>query len=409
MNRSFLFYFWMCACLLVGKSFALTFEEAKEWMFANSPELAMAADATGAKEGLRRQTKLFPNPVLAYSAENVFGNKNWHDWNAAESRYELDQLIELGGKRGYRYTAAQYQLFASQANFDAVRQRLLNQLLKIYTEVAAAQEQVELAEEQTQIAEEVYRTVKTKVEAGKVSLIQQNKAEIALATAVIALEKARVDFASRKERLAFLWGESCPDFERVEFPFYEVSPFATLEQCIECLENHPDLLSAYFEYLTAEQNLHYEKAGAIPDLTLTVGYKTLQDTGNKGMIVGASLPLPIANRNQGNVQRAQYDMQKTQDGYIQQQLILENRLSLAHKELTRAYKEAELLRTTVLATAQKSFDYAKEGYMEGKFEYLDMLDSQKTLFEVKERYIQALLNYHKSRADIEYPTVGINS
>ena len=83
-------------------------------------------------------------------------------------------------------------------------------------------------------------------------------------------------------------------------------------------------------------------------------------------------------------------------------MALENKLAISHKELVRSYNEAEKIRSTVLKSAVQSFELAKEGYKEGKFEYLDMLDSQKTLFEVRERYIQALLNYHQSRADIEY-------
>ena len=156
------------------------------------------------------------------------------------------------------------------------------------------------------------------------------------------------------------------------------------------------------EYLAAHQNLNLVRALAVPDVTITLGYKTLQDTGNKGMIIGASLPIPVFNQNQGNIQRAKAQTAKAQDFYIELELALENKLTVSHVELMRAYREAEKIRSTILKSAVQSFELAQEGYKEGKFEYLDMLDSQKTLFEVKERYIQALLNYHTSRADIEY-------
>lgn len=57
------------------------------------------------------------------------------------------------------------------------------------------------------------------------------------------------------------------------------------------------------EHLAAHQNLNLEKSLAIPDVTVTLGYKTLQDTGNKGMILGASIPIPLFNQNQGNIQK----------------------------------------------------------------------------------------------------------
>lgn len=400
-----LFY---CVCIFLcipGVTFCettLSFDEAVSRTLALSPKLRIAASEIQEKAGAKTQSALFPNPVAGYSVENVFGNKDWQGWESAESRYEIAQLVELGGKRGFRYQTAKFQYYAAQAGFEVKQLSLLNRLLKLFTAVVAAQENLRLAVSQTKIAEEVYSTVAAKVEAGKVSLIQQNKAEIALSTAKINLRRASVDFAKSKERLSILWGNSCPDFDHVVFPFYEVNSPIPFEECLADLRGNPELLRSQMEHLAAHQNLNLEKSLSIPDVTVTVGYKTLQDTGNRGLIFGASIPLPLFNQNQGNVQRAQAQTIKTQEQYVELELALENKLSIAHKELVRAYQEAEEIRSAMLKTAVQSFQLAKEGYQEGKFEYLDMLDSQKTLFEVRERYIQALLNYHQSMADIEY-------
>lgn len=381
---------------------SLSFDEAVFKTLSLSPQLRIADSEIDEKAGLQRQSALFPNPIAGYSVENVFGNKDWQGWEAAESRYEVAQLIELGGKRSFRYQTARFQHYAAQAGYQAKQLSLLKRLLKLFTQVVAAQENLELAISQTKIAEEVYMTVSAKVEAGKVSLIQQNKAEIALSTSQIILQKARADFAKSKERLSILWGHPCPDFDTASFPFYDIDMPTPFEECLALLQGNPELLRSQMEHLAAHQNLKFEKSLAIPDVTVTFGYKTLQDTGNKGLILGASIPIPLFNQNQGNVQKARAQTVKTHNQYLELQLALENKLSIAYKELIRAYKEAEQIRSTVLKAATQSFELAKEGYQEGKFEYLDMLDSQKTLFEVRERYIQALLNYHQSMADIEY-------
>lgn len=380
----------------------LSFDEAVSRTLSLSPKLRVAGSEINEKAGSQVQSSLLPNPVAAYSVENVFGNKNWQGWEAAESRYEVGQLIELGGKRGFRYQTATFQFYAARAGFDAKQLSILNRLLKLFTLVAASQENLELALDQAKIAEEVYKTVSAKVEAGKVSLIQQNKAEIALSTAQINVEKAQTDFYKNKEKLTILWGHSCPDFEKVAFPFYDIHSPTSLETCLSDLRSNPELLRSQMEHQAAIQNLNLQKSLAIPDVTVTLGYKTLQDTGNKGMILGASIPIPLFNQNQGNIQNARAQTIKTHDQYIDLELALESKLFVSHKELVRAFKEAERIRTTVLKAATQSFELAQEGYREGKFEYLDMLDSQKTLFEVRERYIQALLNYHQSIADIEY-------
>lgn len=380
----------------------LTFDQAILKTFSLSPKLRIANREIVEAIGTQNQSSLYPNPVASYSVENVFGNRNWQGWEAAESRYEIGQLVELGGKRGYRMQTAKFQHFASLAGFEAEQLSLLNRILKLFILVVVAQENLEIALDQTRIAEEVYKTVAAKVEAGKVSLIQQNKAEIALSTSEINLDKARAEFIKSKERLALLWGSTCPDFERVEYPFYDIDLPTPIEKCLSDLRENPQLIKSQMEYLAAHQNLNFVKALAVPDVTITLGYKTLQDTGNKGMIIGASLPIPVFNQNQGNIQKAKAQTAKAQDFYIELELALENKLTVSHLELMRAYQEAEKIRSTILKSAVQSFELAQEGYKEGKFEYLDMLDSQKTLFEVRERYIQALQKYHTSRADIEY-------
>jgi cobalt-zinc-cadmium efflux system outer membrane protein len=380
----------------------LSFDQAVIKTLSLSPKLRIAGSEVNEAVGAQVQSGLYPNPFAGWSVENVFGNKNWQGWESAESRYEIGQLIELGGKRGFRMQTAKFQYYAAEAGFEARQLSVLNRLLKLFTLVVAAQENLDVTLDQTKIAEEVYKTVVAKVEAGKVSLIQQNKAEIALSTAQINLDKAKAEFFKSKERLAVLWGAMCPDFERVIYPFYEIDQPIPIESCLCALRDNPQLLKSQMDYMAAHQNLHLEKSRAIPDVTVSLGYKTLQDTGNKGMILGASIPIPLSNRNQGNIQIARAQTVKAQDQYWELELALENKLAISHKELVRSYNEAEKIRSTVLKSAVQSFELAKEGYKEGKFEYLDMLDSQKTLFEVREIYIQALLNYHQSRADIEY-------
>lgn len=404
--RSYAIQFALCAFITFSpnklSSESLSFDLAVAKTLSYSPKLRIANTEILEAAGAKTQSTLFPNPVAGWSAENVFGNKDWQGWEAAESRYEIAQLIELGGKREFRMQTAKFQFHAAEAGFEAKKLGLLNRLLKLFILVVAAQETLEIAWDQAKIADEVYKAVSAKVEAGKVSLIQQNKAQIAYTTAQINLVKAKAELAKCRERLSVLWGALSPDFDRAYYPFYEINLPTPLENCLCDLRENPQLLQSQMKYMAAQQNLKLEKSLGISDVTVSLGYKTLRDTGNKGMIIGASIPIPIFNQNQGNIQKAKAQTVKAQEQYIDLELALENKLSISHTELMRAYREEEKIRTTMLKLAIESFDLAKEGYKEGKFEYLNMLDSQKTLFEVKERYIQALLNYHLSRADIEY-------
>jgi cobalt-zinc-cadmium efflux system outer membrane protein len=381
---------------------SLTFSEALDRALKRAPQLNISRDEIGESFGRQIQSRQLPNPIASYSVENVFGVHNWKGWDEAESRYELEQLIELGGKRNYRFQTANYQYSAARAAYEAQKIVVMNHLKKAFIKAVFAQEIYHLAAEQLHTSEEAHKIVLEKVEAGKSSLLQKSKADIAFAASRIEYERAAVDFAKAKEKLSMHWGSAEPDFERVQFQFYELEPPASFECRLDLLKNNPELIRSKLENCAAQQNLNLERAEAVPDLVVTVGYKTLQDKRDKGMILGASIPLPIFDHNEGNIRRARYEKQKAHDKHRALLMLLENKLSASYKELVRVYNEAELLRSTVLTAASQSFEFTREGYREGKFEYLDMIDSQTTFFDVKEKFIHALLNYHQSHADIEY-------
>lgn len=401
--------FLSCLLLNTAHSQDLTFSEAVHRTLNLSPRIKVVESDVESKAGDSVQAKLLPNPVAGWSVENVFGNKKWHGWNAAESRYEVAQLVELGGKRGYRSQVAEYAYIASLSGYEAAKLETLNRLTKMFVQVAANQEQLNVAEYQLKIAKEALDTVSAKLEAGKVSQIQQNKAEIALTNAQIMLMRSQVELFNSKERLAALWGAFIPDFERVDYPFFEIEKPRELNLCIDDLRNNPELIQSQYDHLAAHQSYLLQKSGQVPDVTISFGVKTLRDTGEKGMILGAALPIPVFNQNQGNIRKAESEIAKTHTEFHQVQLMLENKLTIAHKQLVQAYNEAHTIQNSVLKSANQTFELATEGYKEGKFEYLELLDAQRTLSDVMERYIQALLTYHQKLAEIEYLSTKADS
>jgi len=132
----------------------LSFDEAVSKTLSLSPKLRIANSEINGKAGAQTQSRLYPNPVAGYSVENVFGNKNWQGWEAAESRYENAQLVELGGKRGCRYQTARFQSYAAQAGFTPKERFLHYRLLKLISLVRSCQRNLLLSGDQSQIVDE---------------------------------------------------------------------------------------------------------------------------------------------------------------------------------------------------------------------------------------------------------------
>lgn len=71
------------------------------------------------------------------------------------------------------------------------------------------------------------------------------------------------------------------------------------------------------------------------------------------------------------------------------------------QNLSASHAEAIALRDEILPGSVSAFEAAEFGYREGKFDFLQMLDAQRTLFEVKGKYLQALTDYHLARIEVE--------
>jgi outer membrane protein, heavy metal efflux system len=379
----------------------LDLETAWERVVAYAPSLAAADAQIGALEAEKKQVGLLPNPLAVIEADNIGVSNRDDEAEPPETTFALAQLIEIGGKRSARTSLASALVGVAYWDFQIQRCDLRLQLIAAFIEVSVAQEKLKLAQEKEQVAEEILQAIHAKAVGGKVSPIQTSKAHVALMAAQISVREALSELTQAKASLSSLWGCSLPDFDCVLFELFECTPPPCYCSVVEQLFQTPDFAKAKQEIFSASQNVKLQKVNSIPDLTLTVGYRIFNDSNQRGWIVGVEMPLPFFNRNQGNVQRAR--MERIQAECLMDEVMqeLEEEIAVAHEKMTAAFEESEMIRTGILTEAIYTFNLIETGYENGKLEYCDLLDAQKTLFEIQEKYIEILYDYHLSRAELE--------
>jgi cobalt-zinc-cadmium efflux system outer membrane protein len=148
-------------------------------------------------------------------------------------------------------------------------------------------------------------------------------------------------------------------------------------------------------------DLELQKAKAIPDVTLSGGAQRFSDTKDYGYAFGLSVPLPLFDRNQGNILAAQRKLAKAREESTDAAVKASTSLSDAYKVLLSSYTEATSLKNEVLPAAEQVFNAYASGFRVGQFRSSEVLDARQTLFETKERYLEALATYHKSVAEVE--------
>lgn len=378
----------------------LVLSQALALALTQNPELSAYSWESRAQEAAALQAKLFPNPTFGANAAN-FGNKVIKGFDGDVVTLELSQLIELGGKRTARIEAAALTKQLADWDYETKRADVLTQVAQAFIEVLAAQQRLALTQQTQELANQTTVTTSARVQAGKVSPVEETKAKVARASVQIELMRAQKELEAARKRLAAGWGSTAPHFEAVTGKLENIQTPAALETLRQRLSNNPDLARWATEITQRQALIALEKAKAVPDVTATVGASKYLMPNDYALVVGFSVPLPVFNRNQGGIQEAEHRLTKAEEELRSAEVRIATALNTAYQKLEAAHAEVSALRQDILPGAQSAYDAAREGYRYGKFGFLDVLDAQRTLFGAKNQYLLALADYHKSMAEVE--------
>ena len=388
-----------------------------------NPELAAFGKEMRALEGATLQAGLRPNPELSVNVENI-GNVQplTGDINSTKAvaqevvqqitTIRIYQLVELGGKRAARVNAASLGEVLAGQDYEIRRVELIARVANIFTEVLAGQERLRLAEESEQLAQRVISAVAKRVQAGKAPPIEETRAGVASSTTRIELEQARRDLAGARKRLTLLWGNSSPQFSKALGNLESSVTLPDFEALTERVLASPMALRAMKNIEQRKALLDVEQTRRIPNITVQAGVVHHAQLGGNTAVAAMILPLPLFDRNQGNIQQAHQRVDKAIDEQAAIELRLKTDLTQAYEALAAAQRETGILRDEILPSARSAFDVTNKGYEFGKFGFLEVLDAQRTLFQNQILYVRALANYQRLINEIERliaaPIDGIN-
>lgn len=386
----------------VRVSDTLTFADALSLALLNNPRLQDYAWQVRVREAERLQAALPPNPELEAEMENFGGTGPFEGYDAREVTIRLAQKVLLGADRMKAKRLAAMSRKLAAWDYETQRLNVLTEVTKAYVSALEAQQQWHQQEELMQVAENLYNSVSAQVEAGKVSRLEQTKAGVELSRARIERENARDRFDAARSNLASYWGSDRPEFRTVSgtlsIPQTAPPSYADLGAFIE---RNPDVARWATEIGQREAALSLERAKGIPDMKISGGFRRVEDIDANAALIGFSIPLPFFDRNQGNIKAAKYNLIRVETQRNAAVTEAYRMLQETYKTLQATYFEVEQLRNKVLPGAETAFKAARIGYRQGKFNYLDVLDAQRTLFSSRTRYIQAIAQYNRTVAEIE--------
>ncbi len=373
----------------------LTLEQAQRLAREGNPGLSVARREVEATEGQVLQGSLRPNPEFVFQADDA-------SRLSRTSSAQLDVPVETANKRAARVDAAERGRDVAQAELADRTQRLQAIVAASFFDVLAAQELLHAAQDSLNLARRATDIASKRVTAGKVSPVEETKARVAEASARVALAQAESGLRNARTRLSSLWGNPVPQFTLAEGSVDSLPDLPDAAMLERRLPGAPLLLRAEQELQRRKAVVGVEQSRTVPDFTISVGMKRREDTVTRDqLLVGVSVPLPVFNRNQGNLLEALRREDKARD---ELQAVRTSVASDAHQALEKVHarhREAQLLQRDVLPGARSAYEAATIGFENGKFSFLELLDAQRTLFSATAQYLAAVAAVHAALGELE--------
>jgi outer membrane protein, heavy metal efflux system len=390
----------------------ITIEQAVQEALANNANLLAERFNVPLATARLVTARLRPNPVLTLDGDylDVLGTGFTPANNAgpAEGSARVDFVFEGPGKRAGRVAVAELSRSVAELNLQNVLRGVILDVQNAFVDVLLAKDALALAEENQKTLEQVVEANRQRVQAGEQSAADLLRSRLAAMQFRNEAANASSRLHSARHRLELVMGRSAfvHQFDvkgpmRRDREHIEIQPLRARAQ-----ELRPDILSVVRDQARSAADLKLQLAQGKIDYTVGTQFHRQQSPTGTGSSLGLflSVPLPVFNRNQGEVERVRLERQQ-----LEQRLRAARNSAAADVEST--YEQYAIattmlsnLETDMLDQSRQIRRTAEESYRAAKVSLLEFLDAQRAYTDTMQSYNDARANYARSLYAMEAAT-----
>lgn len=379
----------------------LTMGSALQRALNASPRLTAAERDVGIARGQRIQSGALINPQLSYEQDNSFGSGAYRGTRSAESTLQISQMFELWGKRDARIAAGQAGLDAASIGRQAVRLEVLSETAVAFVTVLGLQRRIQILDEQIAAIDAITPLLQRRVEAGASSVAETGRAEVASALVKADRERTKSALHTARRELAILMGDTAPKFAAVSGRLDAIGKPPAFRSVIAAIDANPQLVRWKAVYAQRNAELLLARLKPYPDVTVSAGVRRYNETGDSAVRLSVSVPIPLFDQNQGNILSAQENLAKIAAERQANRNVLIVVAGRAYDSLQGSLHELAILRDAAIPKARDAAAAISEGYGQGRYSLLEVLDAQASVAQARLREQEAQQNFHVAVATIE--------
>ena len=391
-------------CILATSAFGqttapvrVTLDEAIQMALQHNHNLLATRTTVQQSEAEETTANMRPNPSLfadwEYLPLNHSGQNAQYLHDSTEGDLGLSYLLERGKKRQHRLQAAKDITAQTRSLVSDNERGLTFNVASLFVNVQLAQSTFELAEKDLKSFQQTVDLGELRYNKGAISEDDYLKIKLQLLQFETDYQQAELAKVQALSDLRQLLGyESVSADYDVAGPFdYQLQKGNLEDFQLKALQNRPDLRAAQQGITAAQSQYELQKAIGKQDVTVQGNYSHVNGI-NAASFYG-SIPLPIFNRNQGEIARTRFAITQAQEQEKATNGQALTDVSDAYEGLRVTDRIVQLYRSGSLDVAQKDRDIAEYAYKRGAASLLDFLDAERSYRATQLAYRQALASY----------------
>ena len=375
----------------------ITLDEAIQMALEHSHSLLAARTTIDQSEAEEITANLRPNPTLFadwdYLPLNPGSMNLTYLHDDTEADLGLSYLFERGRKRQHRLQAAKDVTAQTRSTVADNERTLTYNVATDFVNVQLAESTLDLAQEDLKSFQNTVNLSEERYKTGDISKDDYLKIKLQMLQFQTDVSQAKLARLQGLDDLRQLLGyESVSaDYDVAGALDYQPVPTGLDDLQMKALQSRPDLRAAQQGVTAANSQYQLQKAIGKQDVTGTANYSHVNAIN--AFSVAASIPLPVFNRNQGEIARTRFAITQAeeQEKLANGQVLTDVRD--AYENLHSQDEIIQLYRSGYLDEAKEDRDISEYSYRRGAASLLDYLDAERSYRATELAYRQSLASY----------------
>ncbi|WP_312734888.1 TolC family protein [Brevundimonas sp.] len=359
-----------------------------------TPATLEAGANLDAAEARVRQARVRPNPVLGLDVENAYGSGPFSGMDNADTTLALSTDLELWGRRASRIAAARAEAGAVGLQRDLAVIDAAGRLALVYSEAEAAQRRAALADEVLTLTLADARAALALVEEGREPLLRGIQGEAEVASARAALDEAVAERDAAYARLTAVAMIPSP-VTRIDASLLDQAPTGVGS----AISDAPTVRVAEAERTAAERRIDVQRVQARPDINASVGIRRFEAEDATALTFGISMPLPLFDRNRGNIEAAQAEFRAADARLMSARQEAQADRAAAVARLAASVSRVAAADAGVTA-AEEAYRLSRIGFEAGRISQVELRVTRTALVNARSAAVDARLARVRAEIDL---------